>query len=123
MNIPSEKQAENTKYLRSLARAKAILSKAEDNHAVQLSDQALRVRCRLLVPTAIKRLGQIISGTDDKNSIAAAKIILDKILPDLKALQVEKRETLEGLVIVRHENSSTVIDMTNKDEPLISHND
>lgn len=98
--------------------AKKILEKAEDNDQVQLSDMVLRNRVRLLIPRAIKTLSNLLNSENEAIRLKASQTLINKIMPDLRALSVENKQDIQGLVIVKHDTGSTVIDVT----PIESHN-
>lgn len=110
----------DAKLQRQIVKARQLLNRLEDNDAIQLSDQMLRTRVRLLIPRAIKTLSELLGSDNPSIRVKAAQILLNKVMPDLKALSVENKQDVSGLVIVRHEDNSTVIDLTNTttDRPI-----
>lgn len=51
-------------------------------------------------PRAINRVAELLESKNESIALGAAKVILDKCLPDIKALALEKNENNEKLEVV-----------------------
>lgn len=63
--------------------------------AEQLKDEELKERIRFYVPSLIERLIDLCNSNNQAISLGATKYALGKVLPDLKATEVEGNLTME----------------------------
>jgi len=51
----------------------------------QLSETAVRERLRAKTPDVLERLAQLVSSKNDSVALGACRLILDKVVPDIKS--------------------------------------
>lgn len=73
------------------------------------------------VPQVLVRLNELLHDENPKIRLDAAKLILSKILPDLKAVEVSSNDSLKSLVIVRHTGDTVEGEVTVDADLLAEH--
>lgn len=69
----------------------------------------LYARVSKYAPKAIKRLAELLDSKNESVALGAAKVILEKVLPDLKAVEAvdkENQEPLQIIIVEDNENNT-----------------
>lgn len=64
----------------------------------QLSDKAIKERLRVFIPSAIERLIALSNSKQENIALGATKVLLAKVVPDLKAIELKGDEKAPILV-------------------------
>lgn len=95
-------------YHDDVAKAREIIKTAADYNKLQLSNKVLQGMIRGLVPTAIETLAELLHSEHPTARLGAAKLIMNKVLPDLKAIELSDNRDLSGLIIVRSSSDDVI---------------
>lgn len=95
-----------TSNVMKVAQLDEILDTA--NNRARITNRELADRIRLLLPSTVYQLHRLLESESELIRLGAIRLILSKVMPDLKAVDITSSDTIRGLVIVRNEQSDTI---------------
>lgn len=97
-----------SEYQAEVAEFRKLIDRAADYHKLQLSNKALQAMLRGMAPKAVQTLVELLDSTYDNVRLGAAKALLAKTMPDLRAVELSSSEDIKGLVIIRQDTGEVL---------------
>lgn len=104
--LPDRNLSGLEEYRDKAAQLRDLLDDMSEMKQLQLSNKALNNLIRGFAPKAVSTLVDLLDSPNHNVRLGAAKSLLSKVMPDLKAVEHSSDGTLQGLVIVKKDNDT-----------------